>query len=164
LAPHHNRAAFACGAPTLDTYIRRYASQDVRRRVAQVFVAVASTAESITGYYSLSAASFSREGLPPELARRLPRYPIPAAILGRLAVDRAYQGGGLGEFLLFDACARIVQASSSMAVYAVIVDAIDDRARAFYERYGFEVFPETTSRLFLPLRTLERALRSSRAK
>ena len=164
LGPHHNRAAFTCGEPTLDAYIRRYASQDVRRRIAQVFVAVAGAPESICGYYSLSAASFSREDLPPELARRLPRYPIPAAILGRLAVDRAYQGRGLGEFLLFDACERIFQASRSMAVYAVMVDAIDDRARTFYERYGFQVFPETTNRLFLPLQTLERARRSSRAR
>jgi GNAT superfamily N-acetyltransferase len=113
LGPHHNRAAFTCGEPTLDAYVRRYASQDVRRRIAQVFVAVAGTPESISGYYSLSAASFSREDLPPEMARRLPRYPIPAAILGRLAVDRAYQGRGLGEFLLFDACERIFQANRS---------------------------------------------------
>ena len=164
LGPDHGRTAFSCGEPTLNAYIRRYASQDVRRRIAQVFVAIADPPKSIAGYYSLSAASFSREDLPPELARRLPRYPVPAAILGRLAVERAYQGRGLGEFLLFDACERILQASRSMAVYAVIVDAIDDRARTFYERYGFEVFPETTSRLFLPIQTLERARRPTRRK
>ena len=90
--PHHNRAAFTCGEPTLDAHIRRYASQDMRRRIAQVFVAVAGAPESICGYYSLSAASFSRGDLPSELARRLPRYPVPAAILGRLAVDRVSRG------------------------------------------------------------------------
>jgi hypothetical protein len=86
LGSHHNRAQFSCNEPALDTYLQHQASQDVRRRVAQVFVAVGDSPERIAGYYSLSAASFDKAELPIELAKRLPRYPVPAAGLGRLAV------------------------------------------------------------------------------
>lgn len=115
------------------------------------------TPESIAGYYSLSAARFSRESLPEEIARRLPRYPVPAAILGRLAVARACQRRGLGGFLLADAGARVLEASKALAVFALVVDAKNERAATFYERYGFKQFPDAPGRLFLPLETLARA-------
>src|SRR3546814_3484609 len=83
----HDRAAFSCGAPELDRYIREHASQDVKRDVARVFVAVQAGAPTLCGYYSLSAASFQRDSLPANQAKRLPRYPVPAVVLGRLAVD-----------------------------------------------------------------------------
>ena len=155
LGSHHDRAAFSCGEHALDAYIRRQASQDARRRVAQVFVAVADKPRDIAGYYTLSAASFEWDELPAELARRLPHYPVPAAVIGRLAVDHRSQRRGLGEILLLDAIRRIVRASSAIGVYAVIVDAKNERARAFYERYGFRSFPSTPRRLFLPLQTFE---------
>ncbi|HEY5225869.1 MAG TPA: GNAT family N-acetyltransferase [Methylovirgula sp.] len=156
LGSHHDRAAFSCGEPALDSYLQRQASQDIRRRVAQVFVALGDAPGKIAGYYSLSAASFKKEELPPALAKRLPHYPVPAAILGRLAVDRACQGQGLGETLLLDAVRRVVRASVTLMVYAVIVDAKNDRAVAFYERYGFRIFASIQRRLFLPLETFER--------
>lgn len=80
LGSRHDRAAFSCGEPALDSYLQRQASQDIRRRVAQVFVALGDAPETIAGYYSLSAASFERDALPPALAKRLPHYPVPAAI------------------------------------------------------------------------------------
>jgi ribosomal protein S18 acetylase RimI-like enzyme len=156
LGSHHDRAAFSCGEPALDAYIQRQASQDVRRRVAQVFVAVGNMPGKIAGYYSLSAASFEKGELPSVLARRLPHYPVPAAVLGRLAVDREQQGRGLGEMLLLDAIRRVVRASTTIAVYAIIVDAKNERARAFYERYGFRAFASEPRRLFLPLETFEK--------
>ena len=128
----------------------------MRRRVAQVFVAVSDTPGKIDGYYSLSATSFHKDRLPPALAKRLPHYPVPAAVLGRLAVDRARQGTGLGEVLLLDAIRRILAASSAMAVYAIVVDALNDKAAAFYERYGFRLFDGEPRRLFLPLETFEK--------
>lgn len=155
LGSHHDRAAFSCGEPALDSYLQRHASQDVRRRVAQVFVALGDAPEKIAGYYSLSATSFEKNDLPPTLAKRLPHYPVPAAILGRLAVDRTCQGRGLGETLLLDAIRRVVRASATLAVYAIVVDAKNDRAVAFYERYGFRAFATERSRLFLPLETFE---------
>lgn len=156
LGTHHDRAAFSCGEPALDSYLQRQASQDIRRRVAQVFVALGDAPGKIVGYYSLSAASFEKEELPPALAKRLPHYPVPAAILGRLAVDRTCQGQGLGEILLLDAIRRVVRASATLMVYAVIVDTKNDRAVAFYERYGFRTFASIQRRLFLPLETFEK--------
>lgn len=155
LGPHHERTAFSCGEPGLDAYLQRQASPDVRRRVAQVFVAVRGPG-AIAGYYSLSAASFQKDELPPALAKRLPHYPVPAAVLGRLAVDREQQGQGLGETLLLDAIRRVVRASTTIAVYAIIVDAKNERAQAFYERYGFRAFASLPRRLFLPLETFEK--------
>lgn len=156
LGPHHDRAAFSCGETALDAYLQRRAAQDMRRRVAQVFVVVVGkTAGRIAGYYSLSAASFRRAELQPAAAKRLPHYPVPAAILGRVAVDRRQQGRGLGEMLLLDAIRRILRASATVAVHAVIVDAQNARAQAFHERYGFRAFTGKPRRLFLPLETLE---------
>jgi GNAT superfamily N-acetyltransferase len=151
LGSNHDRAAFSCGEPSLDAYIQRQASQDVRRRVAQVFIAVGGQPDIIVGYYTLGAASFEKKDLPDALARKLPHYPVPAAMLGRLAVHRDHQGRGLGEFLLVDAVHRVLRASTALAIYAVIVDAIDERAVSFYERYQFRRFPDMPRRLFVPL-------------
>jgi ribosomal protein S18 acetylase RimI-like enzyme len=156
LGSHHDRAAFSCGEPALDAYLQRQASQDIRRRVARVFVALGDMPGRIAGYYSLSAASFGKDELPSAAAKRLPRYPVPAALLGRLAVDRRQQGRGLGETLLLDAIRRVVRASTTVAVHAVVVDAKNDRAQAFYERYGFRAFVGEPRRLFLPLETFEK--------
>jgi ribosomal protein S18 acetylase RimI-like enzyme len=157
LAAHHDRRDFSCGEPALDTYLRERAAQDVRRGLARVFVATGETRHRIAGYYSVSAASFARAELPAELAKRLPHYPVPAAVIGRLAVDRRHQGRRLRETLLLDAVRRALRASAAIAVYAVIVDAKNERARAFYQRYGFQSFPATPSRLFLPLDTFVKA-------
>jgi ribosomal protein S18 acetylase RimI-like enzyme len=156
LASHHDRAAFFRGESALDSYLQRQASQDIRRRVAQVFVALGDAPGKIAGHYSLSAASFEKGELPPILGKRLPHYPVPAAIQGRLAVDRACQGRGLGETLVLDAIRRVVRASATLAVYAIVADAKNDRAMAFYERYGFRAFATEQRRLFLPLETFEK--------
>jgi ribosomal protein S18 acetylase RimI-like enzyme len=156
LGSHHDRIGFSCGEPALDTYLQRQATQDIRRRVAQVFVAVGDAAEKIAGYYSLSAASFEKDELPSALAKRLPHYPVPTAMLGRLAIHREHQGRGLGETLLLDAIRRVVRASTTIAVYAIIVDAKNEGAQAFYGRYGFRAFASEPRRLFLPLETFEK--------
>lgn len=152
----HDRSAFACGAPALDRYIREHASQDVKRDVARVFVAVAGEGAIVRGYYTLSAASFQRDSLPAEQAKRLPRYPVPAALLGRLAVDESTKGKGLGAFLLMDALNRLLLATQTLAVHALVVDAKDEAAAAFYRKYGFIPFPDSGRRLFLPMATVRR--------
>jgi ribosomal protein S18 acetylase RimI-like enzyme len=96
--------------------------------VAQVFIAVGNEAQKTAGYHSLSAASFEKDNLPSTLAKRLPHYPVPAAVLGRLAIHCEHQGRGLGEMLLLDAIRRVVRASTTIAVYAIIVDAKNERA------------------------------------
>ena len=156
LGPHHDRAAFSCGEPALDAWLQRQASQDIRRRVAQVFVALGDSPGKIAGYYSLSAASFAKDELPPASAKRLPHYPVPAAILGRLAVDGSSQGQGFGEILLLDAIRRVIRASATIAVHAIVVDPMNDRAVSFYARYGFLAFASAQRRLFLPLATVEK--------
>lgn len=156
----HDRTAFSCGAAELDRYLREHASQDIKRDVARVFVAVRPETTTIRGYYSLSATSFQRDEMPVEQARKLPRYPVPAVLLGRLAVDRDAQGSGLGEFLLMDAMYRTLLATQVMAVYAMVVDAKDASAAKFYRKYGFIAFPNNTQRLFLPMATI-RQLRES---
>ena len=152
----HDRKAFSCGDIALDRTLRDYAAQDARRNLARVFVATPTHSDALAGYYTLSAASFRRESLPAAHARRLPRYPVPGVILGRLAVDRASQGRGLGRRLLVDAMERTRFASGEIAVQSLIVDAKDERAAGFYARFGFMPFTENPLRLFLPLATPER--------
>ena len=144
-------ASFKCGSESLNVYIRRYASQDVRRNIARVFVATSeNNARQPAGFYTLSAGSVSCTSLPATLARKLPRYPVPVALIGRLAVDRQFQGKGLGAILLADACMKVAQASSVLAVAGIIVEAKDSNAVAFYEHFGFIHVPGRTDRMLLP--------------
>lgn len=157
LGEHHDRAAFSCGVAPLDDYLKRQARQQRDRRVAAVFVMVGDTPETVAGYFTLSALSIGLASLPAGLAKKLPRYPeVPAALIGRLAVDRRYQERRLGELLLMDALHRIAIQSEVIGVYAAVVDAIDDRAATFYESYGFMRFPGRRDRLFLPTATILR--------
>jgi GNAT superfamily N-acetyltransferase len=160
----HDRAAFSCGAEQPDRYIRQQASQDVRRRVAAVFALCDRDSKSIIGYYTLSACTVLLRDLPEEQRTRFPRYPeVPTVLLGRLAVDRRYVGQGWGKTLLLDALHRCLAQSEQIAAAAVVVDAKDDSARVFYERYGFlrPLDPEGQheNRLFLPMKTIEQLFR-----
>lgn len=110
------------------------------------------------GYHSLSATSFQRDDLPADQAKRLPRYPVPAALLGRLAVDANMKGKGLGSYLLMDALDRILLATRTLAVHALIVDAKDEAATAFYGKYGFIPFANERQRLFLPMATVRKLI------
>ncbi|HXW25251.1 MAG TPA: GNAT family N-acetyltransferase [Xanthobacteraceae bacterium] len=155
LGDQHDRAAFSCGIDALDRYFRVQAGQDSRKRIASCFVLVAADG-SAAGYYTLSATGIALVDLPPDLARKLPRYPlVPATLMGRLAVDHRQRGRGFGELLLFDAFSRTLR--SEIASYAFVVDAKDDAARAFYEKYGFKRLPSADRRLFLPLAEIARA-------
>ena len=152
LGKQHDRKSFDCGEPSLNLYLHGYANQDIRRRVNRVFAASApDTPRQVIGYYSLSAGSLNAADLPEELRRRLPKYPVPVVLLGRLAVVESHQGKGLGSILLVDALRRIVQASQVIAVYAVVVDALNDRAAGFYRQCGFIPLPSQPLKLFLPL-------------
>lgn len=144
-------ASFKCGSEPLDDYIRRYASQDVRKNVSRVFVATPENdSKNLAGYFTLSAGSVSCSSLPTSLARKLPRYPVPVALIGRLAVDHESQGQGLGSILLADACQKVSQASTVLAVVGIIVDAKDDKAFSFYKHFGFIPLPGQPDRLLLP--------------
>ncbi|MGH2617961.1 MAG: GNAT family N-acetyltransferase [Thermomicrobiales bacterium] len=155
----HDRSAFSCGNPALDRYFREHAGQDLRRHLSAIFVAFDVASDAVVGYYALSACQIAPHALPPELAKRLPRRPVPATLIGRLAVDLRYRGQGLGGALLTNALARAVDASREIGSMAVIVDAKDDRAREFYERYGFRRLADDPYRLFLPMDEAERIAR-----
>ncbi|HRP95261.1 MAG TPA: GNAT family N-acetyltransferase [Rhodocyclaceae bacterium] len=144
-------AGFRCGEAALDEYLQRYAKQDIKRGVARVFVATpVDRASAVAGFYTLSAASVAAEQLPETLRKKLPRYPVPAALLGRLAVTETAQGKGLGSILLVDACKRVAAASQTLAVAAIIVDAKSPTAAAFYRHFGFVELPGQPGRWMLP--------------
>jgi GNAT superfamily N-acetyltransferase len=103
------------------------------------------------GYYTLSAGSINVAELPISLKQRLPNYPVPVALLGRLAIDKSYQRQGLGTILLADAVQRVEQVSEVLAVYAIVVDALNSTAANFYQQFGFIAFTEQPLKLFLPL-------------
>ena len=144
-------AAFRCGKAPLDQYIRRYASQDARRGVARVFVATPEIEpHRPAGFFTLSAGSVGCADLPEPLARKLPRYPVPVALIGRLAVDAGFQKQGLGSILLADACLKVARASAVLAVAGIVVDAKDGEAEVFYRHFGFVPLPGQPGRLLLP--------------
>lgn len=151
LAGHHDRAAFSCGVEPLDRYLHAQAGQDIRRRLATVFVMVDPMSGAIAGYYTLSAFSVDPGSLPAEVARRLPHRPVPCTLLGRLAVDARFRGQGLGSAALADALRRALQGSRDVASMAVVVDAKDATARSFYERHGFDRFLDDEFRLFIAM-------------
>lgn len=145
-------ASFQCGREPLDNYIRRYASQDMRKNVARVFVATPEdNLRQPAGFFTLSAGSVSCSSLPESLMRKLPRYPVPVALIGRLAVGLAFQGKGLGSIMLADACRKVSQASSVLAVAGIVVDAKDEKAIAFYTHFGFIPLQGQAGKMLLPV-------------
>jgi GNAT superfamily N-acetyltransferase len=148
---------FCCGSEPLDRYLTNQASQDVRRRVSVCYLALEKATGRIAGCYTLSAADVPVSDLPPETARRLPRYPsVPVARIGRLAIDRRFQGRGLGGALLLNAAMRALR--SEIAVFALLVDAKDDVAAAFYCHHGFTAFASNPYQLIAPIETFRKLL------
>jgi len=151
----HDRAAFRSDSELLNRYLQEQATQDIRRRVAACFVALAD-GQRIAGYYTLASASLMLADLPASIGKKLPRYPtVPAVRMGRLAVDQAFAGQGLGGALLADALDRA--ARSEIAAFALTVDAKDEAAGAFYRHHGFIALPDSPLTLFLPLATVRRS-------
>lgn len=155
LAAHHNRKSFSSGNEVLDACLIRRAGQDVRRRICRVFVMIAISAPSeILGFYTLPSSEIKLAELPEAQAHRLPRHPVPAALLGRLAVSRNCQRKGLGSLLLADAIKRTSAVANEIGVYALVVDAIDESAKAFYKNFEFSALRQRSNRLFLPLKSI----------
>ena len=152
---NHKRAAFSCGIDSLDRYLKRQANQDIERRVSRVFVVRDGQEETrVLGYYTLSTLSIDLSVLPEKVAKKLPRHPIPAALIGRLAVDVSAQGMGIGKMMLSNAIKRTLAVSDEIAIYALVVDAIDAETESFYIKYGFAPLASSGTRLFLPLKSI----------
>ncbi len=156
---HHDREGFDCGAPELNEYIRRYARQNHESGGAKTFVAAAPAAPArVLGYYSISPGAIAFARVPATLARRLGRYEVPVFRLGRLAVDRSMQGQGLGGDLLLAAGARALAVAVEVGGVALAIDAKDENAARWYERFGALPLLDDPLKLILPLTTIAEAI------
>ncbi|MEO5906607.1 MAG: GNAT family N-acetyltransferase [Saprospiraceae bacterium] len=159
LAKSHIRDHFDCGQVSLTRYLKEQASQDVKRHLSLCFVTTGAQLR-VTGYYTLSNASVSRDQLPPQVQRKLGYKDIPVTLLGRLAVDITMQGKGHGESLLMDALYRSYQAAQrTSGSVALVTDPIDEAAAEFYKRYGF-IRLEGSQRMCIMMETIGRVFES----
>jgi GNAT superfamily N-acetyltransferase len=152
----HDRPKFYCGVEMLDHYLQRQARQDVQRHISRVFIsAEADHPKKVLGYYTLSSLSIELSQLPEELSRKLPKHPIPAVLIGRLAVDQSALGKGVGKMLLADAVKRVLVVSDEVAIYAIVVDAINRDAQKFYESFGFTLLNNDSHKMFLAIKSIQ---------
>jgi len=155
LSQGHGRAAFSYGRPATDDFIRRLVSQYERRNLGRTYVAGRPGDATVRGYYTLASGAVAFEKLPAPAAKKLPRHPVPVVLLARLAVDQSVQGQALGEALLIDSLHRCLGLADALGIHAVEVHAIDQSARAFYEKYGFVPLLDSELHLFLPFATIK---------
>lgn len=152
--PPESYKHFSCGRVELDEYLKRYAKGNHKKRIGKTFVL--KEEGFIIGFYTISMGSIEFSSVPDEKKTGLPKYPIPIARIGRLAVDERSKGKGVGKFLLIDALHRIYEASQIVAAFAVIVDAKDKKAREFYNHFGFTECKNSELSLFLPIETIQK--------
>ncbi len=158
LAPHHERQAFDCGEPALNTFLQKLARQQAGRDFSRSYVATDGDTPRIGGFYALRAGAIEFEHGPADL--KLPRYPLPVARIGRLAVDGRDQGNGVGAALLGHALRQAVGLADKIGLHAVVADAKDAQAAAFYVRYGFKPLQDSGLTLFMPMALLRLAVLS----
>ncbi len=156
LGDAHDRTAFGCGKPPLDDFLKRLAGQYERRDFAAVYVATSPPNPAVLGYYTLSSGLIGLEALPEAVRKKLPHHPVPVVHVGRLAVDQSARGQGLGRHLLLDALRLCTELSAKVAVHAVEVWAIDDEARRFYQKYGFQPLTDDALHLYLSMKLVRR--------
>ena len=156
LGPAHERGDFDCGEPALNSFLQKLARQQAKRDFNRTYVVCASGETRIRGYYAIRSGSMAFDNWPPGL--QLPRYPVPVARIGRLAVDLREQGNGVGAALLQHAMHLAASLAQQIGVHAVVVDAKHEAAAAFYARYGFQRFPEQKLCLFLSTAVIRQAL------
>ncbi len=158
LSEEHQRADFSCGHASLDDFLTKYAGQYAQRKLGTTYVAVTAQQQRVLGYYTLAPSHFAFANAPAELIQGLPKHPVPSLLLARLAVTQSERGQGLGKFLLFDAFERCLRVAREVAFRAIEVEAIDDRATAFYRKYGFRPFPSDPRHLAIALETVQAVL------
>ena len=156
LAAAHDPAPFDCGSEPLNRFLKLHALQSQRAGISQTYVATSGS--QIAGYHTLVVGHVANDEAPERLAKGVPRHPIPVIILARLAVDRTWQGKGLGSALVVDAMRRVLQAADIAGVRAMVVHAKDETAQRFYEHLGFERFLNKQLTLYRMLKDI-RAMR-----
>ncbi|HCS19737.1 MAG TPA: GNAT family N-acetyltransferase [Bacteroidetes bacterium] len=154
LSKEHNRKDFKCEEVSLTDYLLNQVSQDIKKRLANCFVAV-DKENNVLGYYTLTSESLGRDMIPEKYLKQLPvSYNAPVILLGRLARDIKSKGSGLGEILLIDALLRSYTLSNeSIGAMAVVVDPINEKAKLFYQKYGFQTLPNS-GKMFLPMKVI----------
>jgi len=153
LSRDHDRSGFDCGVPELDSFLKATARQHGKKGISRTFVLTEDT-PVILGYFTLTLCEVTARSMPAKYARTYPRHALPAVRLGRLAVSRREQGKGYGELLLTEAIRRTALIAEQAGLIGLFVDAKNDSARAFYERYGFVSLPDKSLQLFLPIETI----------
>lgn len=143
---------FSCGEIDLDIYLKRFAKTNHKKGIGKTFVFLNEC--RVVGFYTVSMASIEFCNIPARFQLGIPKYPIPVARIGRLAVDTGHQGKMIGRQLLIDALKRILDASRSIAAYGIIVNAKSDKAKIFYEKFGFMSFENEPLSLYLPIMTV----------
>lgn len=151
LSSHHDRSDFDCGAEELNAYLKQYSGQHERKGIGRTYVAVDEGQSRVLGYYTISSCALAFETVP----ENLPHHPIPVALIGRLAVDNQASGRGLGETLLIHALRSAQRVSEIMGLYAVVVDALNEQAKNFYMKYGFNELADDQLHLYLPIRSIK---------
>jgi predicted GNAT family N-acyltransferase len=153
----HIRSDFCCGKESLDNYLRKQASQDLKKRATTVFVLVDEPEQNILAYYTLSSYTIDITDLDTATAKRLPRYPLlPATLLGRLAVDLKQTGNRFGELMLIDALKKALSTTVTVASLAIVAEALDESAVKFYVKYGFQSFSQNPMKLYFPMQSVEK--------
>ena len=160
LSKSHDRAGFDCGSGPLNLFLKQTARQHAARGISRTFVLVdesASEPKPILGFFALNLCQSQSEALPPAEAKKMPRN-VSAVRLGRLAVARGLQGQGLGQVLLVAAMKKFLEIFNAAGGIGLFVDAKDQKAKAFYEHFGFVPLPSNELELFLPVATIQGAL------
>jgi GNAT superfamily N-acetyltransferase len=154
LSPQHDRANFDCSEPSLNDFLQRYARQNDEKGLGRTYVAVLPNENHIYGYYTIASGSLQFDTVP----EKLPRYPIPVVLLGRLAVDQQAKGQGLGKALLADALKRAAAISGQLGIYAVEVFALNATAKDFYRKFGFRPLLDDEQHLYLTIKLIRKLL------
>ncbi len=152
----HNRKDFDCGKELLNNYLKNRAGQDVKRKLSACFVLIENETKFIQGYYTLSNSSISLSSFSELIQKKLPKSytSIPTTLLGRLAIDKKFQGQGIGKLLLIDALKRSYGISNEIGSFGIVVDPIDDEAKSFYQKYDFIELPDS-KKMFIATKTLK---------
>lgn len=157
----HDRDSFDCGEAELNTFIKTQAAKHMQAGISRTMVLpgtepLPNQKYPICSFYSIAPSSIDRESLPPKLAKKLPRYPIPVFLLAQLAVHQEFHGSGLGKVSLSKALKYLWEVNAHMRAYAIVVDCLTESAQSFYTKYGFEVLCEHNgrTRMYLPMKTV----------
>ena len=161
LGGEHRINGFDCGVGSLDVWLIKHARAAAGAGSARTYVVVDAEQDRVVGYHSLSLASIEHTEVTDRGRKGMPKHPIPAMLLARLAVDRAVQGKGVGAFLLRDAMSRALSVAEQAGMRLLLVHALNDKARAFYEHFGFEPSPSDAMNLQLLVKDIRLALDSA---